>query len=109
MLIGEREAILSALVCRTFRHHCMVFVQTKWLCHRLHVQLGLLGIIDCNPCELIISEFDVNFLLLIIFIYFVFVLLFLGVKVGELHGNLSQPQRLEALRKFKVKLVVSEY
>jgi len=63
---GEREAILSALVCRTFRHHCMVFVQTKWLCHRLHVQLGLLG-----------------------------------VKVGELHGNLSQPQRLEALRKFK--------
>nr|CAG4650121.1 EOG090X059J [Sida crystallina] len=63
---GDREAILCALVCRTFRNHCMVFVQTKKLCHRLHVQLGLLG-----------------------------------VKVGELHGNLSQPQRLEALRKFK--------
>nr|CAG4641659.1 EOG090X059J [Eurycercus lamellatus] len=63
---GDREAILCALVCRTFRHHCMVFVQTKMLCHRLHVQLGLLG-----------------------------------VRVGELHGNLSQPQRLEALRKFK--------
>nr|CAG4650939.1 EOG090X059J [Simocephalus serrulatus] len=63
---GDREAILCALVCRTFRHHCMVFVQTKLLCHRLHVQLGLLGI-----------------------------------RVGELHGNLSQPQRLEALRKFK--------
>nr|CAG4637755.1 EOG090X059J [Chydorus sphaericus] len=63
---GDREAILCALVCRTFRHHCMVFVQTKLLCHRLHVQLGLLG-----------------------------------VRVGELHGNLSQPQRLEALRKFK--------
>nr|CAG4639987.1 EOG090X059J [Daphnia pulex] len=63
---GDREAILCALVCRTFRNHCMVFVQTKMLCHRLHVQLGLLGI-----------------------------------RVGELHGNLSQPQRLEALRKFK--------
>ena len=41
---GDREAILCALVCRTFRHHCMVFVQTKMLCHRLHVQLGLLGL-----------------------------------------------------------------
>lgn len=41
---GDREAILCALVCRTFRNHCMVFVQTKMLCHRLHVQLGLLGL-----------------------------------------------------------------
>nr|CAG4638420.1 EOG090X059J [Cyclestheria hislopi] len=63
---GDREAILCALVCRTFRRHCMVFIQTKKLCHRLHIVLGLLG-----------------------------------VRVGELHGDLSQPQRLEALRKFK--------
>lgn len=29
----------------------------------------------------------------------------LGLKVTELHGNLTQPQRLEALEKFKTKLV----
>ncbi|CAH0551163.1 unnamed protein product [Brassicogethes aeneus] len=62
----DREAILSALICRTFREHCMVFVQTKKQAHRLHIVLGLLGL-----------------------------------KVAELHGNLTQPQRLEALRKFK--------
>ncbi|EFA06493.1 probable ATP-dependent RNA helicase DDX27 [Tribolium castaneum] len=63
---GDREAILAALVCRTFREHCMVFVQTKKQAHRLHILLGLLGL-----------------------------------KVGELHGNLTQPQRLDALQKFK--------
>ncbi|XP_025993179.1 probable ATP-dependent RNA helicase DDX27 [Solenopsis invicta] len=63
---GDREAILAALVCRTFHDHAMVFVQTKKQAHRLHILLGLLG-----------------------------------VKVGELHGNLTQPQRLENLRKFK--------
>nr|XP_012150388.1 PREDICTED: probable ATP-dependent RNA helicase DDX27 [Megachile rotundata] len=63
---GDREAILAALVCRTFHDHTMVFVQTKKQAHRLHILLGLLGI-----------------------------------KVGELHGNLTQPQRLENLRKFK--------
>lgn len=26
---ADREAILAALVCRTFRDHCIVFVQTK--------------------------------------------------------------------------------
>ncbi|KAG5337858.1 DDX27 helicase, partial [Acromyrmex heyeri] len=63
---GDREAILAALVCRTFHDHTMVFLQTKKQAHRLHILLGLLG-----------------------------------VKVGELHGNLTQPQRLENLRKFK--------
>ncbi|XP_017771584.1 PREDICTED: probable ATP-dependent RNA helicase DDX27 [Nicrophorus vespilloides] len=63
---GDREPILAALVCRTFRNHCIIFVQTKKQAHRLHILLGLLG-----------------------------------VKVVELHGNLSQPQRLEALAKFK--------
>lgn len=62
----DREAILAALVCRTFRDHCIIFVQTKKQAHRLHILLGLCG-----------------------------------VKVVELHGNLTQPQRLEALDKFK--------
>lgn len=63
---GDREAIVAALVSRTFPDHCLVFVQTKKQAHRLHIVFGLLGI-----------------------------------NVGELHGNLSQPQRLDALRRFK--------
>jgi ATP-dependent RNA helicase DDX27 len=62
----EREALLAALVCRTFRDHTMVFIQTKAQCHRLHIVLGLLG-----------------------------------VRVGELHGNMSQPQRMDTLQRFK--------
>lgn len=62
----DREPILAALVCRTFRDRCMVFVQTKKQAHRLHILLGLLG-----------------------------------VSVAELHGNLTQPQRLDALARFK--------
>lgn len=66
----DREPILAALVCRTFREHCMVFVQTKKQAHRVHILLGLLGL-----------------------------------KVAELHGNLTQPQRLENLERFKTKQV----
>lgn len=39
----DREAILAALVCRTFRDHCIIFVQTKKQAHRLHILLGLCG------------------------------------------------------------------
>eukprot|EP00057_Strongylocentrotus_purpuratus_P019942 XP_011674416.1 PREDICTED: probable ATP-dependent RNA helicase DDX27 [Strongylocentrotus purpuratus] len=67
---GDREAIVSALCCRNFHDHCMVFVQTKKQAHRLHVILGLLGI-----------------------------------KVGELHGDLSQTKRMEMLRMFKEDLI----
>ncbi|XP_026728502.1 probable ATP-dependent RNA helicase DDX27 isoform X2 [Trichoplusia ni] len=40
----DREALLAALVCRTFRDRAVVFVQTKRQAHRLHVALGLLGV-----------------------------------------------------------------
>lgn len=63
---ADRESILCALVCRTFRNRCIIFVQTKKQAHRIHIFLGLLGI-----------------------------------KIAELHGNLTQPQRLDALQKFK--------
>lgn len=63
---GDREAVLAALLMRTFRERVMVFVQTKRQTHRLHILLGLLG-----------------------------------VKVGELHGGLTQAQRLNSLRCFK--------
>ncbi|XP_019365280.1 PREDICTED: probable ATP-dependent RNA helicase DDX27, partial [Gavialis gangeticus] len=63
---GDREAIVSALLTRTFPDHVMLFTQTKKQAHRLHILLGLMGL-----------------------------------QVGELHGNLSQTQRLEALRRFK--------
>ncbi|XP_018419800.1 PREDICTED: probable ATP-dependent RNA helicase DDX27 [Nanorana parkeri] len=63
---GDREAIVCALLTRTFQDHVMLFIQTKKEAHRMHILLGLMGL-----------------------------------KVGELHGNLSQTQRLEALRRFK--------
>ena len=33
----DREALLAALVCRTFRDHTMVFIQTKLQFHRLYI------------------------------------------------------------------------
>ncbi|UJR09178.1 hypothetical protein I4U23_013426 [Adineta vaga] len=63
---GDREAIIAALLTRTFHDHVIVFAQTKRQCHRMHVMLGLLGL-----------------------------------KIGELHGDLSQTQRLDTLKRFK--------
>ena len=36
--------VIPALVSRTFRDHCIVFVQTKVQAHRMHLVLGLLGV-----------------------------------------------------------------
>lgn len=66
----DREAILLALVTRTFRAGTIVFFQRKKRAHRAAILLGLAG-----------------------------------VKVGELHGNLSQRQRLEALEAFRTQSV----
>ncbi|XP_028303556.1 putative ATP-dependent RNA helicase DDX27 [Gouania willdenowi] len=63
---GDREAVLAALLTRSFQDHVMVFTQTRKQAHRLHILLGLMGL-----------------------------------NVGELHGELSQHQRLENLRRFK--------
>uniref|UniRef100_A0AAQ5WW58 RNA helicase n=1 Tax=Amphiprion ocellaris TaxID=80972 RepID=A0AAQ5WW58_AMPOC len=63
---GDREAVVAALLTRTFQDHVMLFTQTRKQAHRLHILLGLMGL-----------------------------------KVGELHGELSQNQRLENLRCFK--------
>ncbi|XP_026205534.1 probable ATP-dependent RNA helicase DDX27 isoform X2 [Anabas testudineus] len=63
---GDREAVVAALLTRTFQDHVMLFTQTRKQAHRLHILLGLMGL-----------------------------------KVGELHGELSQKQRLENLRRFK--------
>ncbi|XP_015922344.1 probable ATP-dependent RNA helicase DDX27 [Parasteatoda tepidariorum] len=41
---SEREAVLAALLSRTFQDHVMVFVQTKKQVHRLYILLSLMGI-----------------------------------------------------------------
>ena len=67
---GDREAILVALVTRSFRKEVIVFCPTKKLAHRLTLVLGLAG-----------------------------------VECGELHGDLTQQQRLDALNAFRAKQV----
>ncbi|CAD6184340.1 unnamed protein product [Caenorhabditis auriculariae] len=40
----DREAIIAALVTRTFQENAIVFVRTKKDCQRMQIMLGLLGI-----------------------------------------------------------------
>uniref|UniRef100_A0A7S2LTE3 RNA helicase n=1 Tax=Leptocylindrus danicus TaxID=163516 RepID=A0A7S2LTE3_9STRA len=62
----RRDAIILALLTRTFTSSVMVFIETKVLAHRMRILLGLCGI-----------------------------------SVGELHGNLTQAERMENLSKFE--------
>jgi ATP-dependent RNA helicase DDX27 len=62
----NRQAMLLALLSRTFTKHVIVFFDTKAAAHRLMILCGLLGI-----------------------------------KCAELHGNLTQQQRLQALEDFR--------
>ena len=62
----NREAMLLALLTRTFNKRAIVFFDTKSMAHRLMIVCGLCGI-----------------------------------KCAELHGNLTQVQRLEALEAFR--------
>jgi len=62
----KREAILLALLTRTYTSRTIVFFDTKSTAHRM--------MIICGLC---------------------------GLKCAELHGNLTQVQRLEALESFR--------
>lgn len=62
----NREAMLLALLTRTYTKHVIVFFDTKVTAHRIMILGGLLGI-----------------------------------KCAELHGNLTQQQRLQALEDFR--------
>lgn len=62
----NREAMLVALLTRTFTKQTIVFFDTKAKAHRMMILCGLCGI-----------------------------------QCAELHGNLTQAQRLEALEKFR--------
>jgi len=62
----NREAMLIALLTRTFSTQTIVFFDTKAKAHRMMILCGLCGI-----------------------------------QCAELHGNLTQAQRLEALEKFR--------
>lgn len=62
---SDRDAMLVALLVRSFPRRTIVFLPTKRDCHRMHVLLGLMGL-----------------------------------HCAEMHGDMNQAQRLEALRRF---------
>ncbi len=62
---ADRDAMLAALLVRSFPRRTIVFLPTKKDCHRMHILLGLMGL-----------------------------------QCAEMHGDMNQPQRLEALRRF---------
>ena len=64
---GDREAMLAALVCRSFHKRSIVFFETKRDAHRFFIL-----------CTLLDED----------------------LKVCELHGDMSQPQREFALQQF---------
>jgi ATP-dependent RNA helicase DDX27 len=63
---NERDAIMAALICRSFTHRVIAFFETKHETHRFYT-----------------------------------ILLLLGVKACELHGDVTQVQRYLALERFR--------
>ena len=49
IIIPTFFSVCIALCCRTFKEHCLVFLQTKKAVHRLRIVFGLLGL---NSTEL---------------------------------------------------------
>lgn len=68
--------MLLSLVTKTFTNQCIIFCDKKREAHRYHIIFGLLGISS------------------------LFNSIWLGLKSVELHGDLTQSQRLISLNKF---------
>uniref|UniRef100_A0A158QP43 ATP-dependent RNA helicase DDX27 n=1 Tax=Haemonchus placei TaxID=6290 RepID=A0A158QP43_HAEPC len=63
----DREAIVSALVTRTFQENTIIFVRMKKDCQRLHILLGLLGlkvpivILETKQISYVLGSYLYNF------------------------------------------------
>mgnify|MGYP002715763404 FL=1 len=97
---GDKEAVLAALVRRTFRANCIIFVATKSQAHKLRILLGFLNmkvnvLLDLRlKCRTKSFMFTFPRVMMITNDYFY-------IQAGELHGNLRQPERLDTLKRFK--------